>query len=271
MMLWPRPSEDQLRSLYDAHYYKNPSQSDDPNGELVGYMDYLRDKPLRQIDLRRVLRMVRTFLHVRSGAAPSLLEIGSGLGFLLEEARRHGYDVEGVEISRFACEYMRREYDFPVHLGDLAEVQPLRESYDVCFMLDLIEHLLSPRKTLARVSQLLRPGGLCVLGTMDCDSFVSRMLGKRMEDFRRIREHMFFFNRRTIRMFLEQFGLDVLFVRSFGLTFELGPLMDRLGLTFPGAFRRIRALIHPSSLLGKRLYVNPGVKILVIARRNRRV
>lgn len=185
----------------------------------------------------------------------------------LDAAYDGGFDVEGVEFNRYAYEFVRGKYTFPLSFGGIEEIVPGRERYDVICMLDVIEHLLKPRAAMDRVAALLGKGGLCVLQTMDSTSTVSKILGKRLEDFRRIREHLYFFDRSTIRRFLAGVGLEVVSISSIGHTFELGFAMDRMAMIWPGMFRTMKKLIRPRWLLEASLYINPGTKMLVIAKK----
>ena len=72
-------------------------------------------------------------------------------------------------------------------------------SLDAVVMFDVIEHLRDPFAALDRLRDAVVENGLLVLSTMDSESVVSRLIGSRLEDFRRTREHLFFFSRETLR------------------------------------------------------------------------
>jgi SAM-dependent methyltransferase len=210
---------------------------------------------------------VRLRLGAEKGDRPRLLEIGCGLGHFLDAAHDAGFDVEGVEFNRWAWEYIRGKYRFPVHFGGVLDVSLDEGVYDVCCLLDVIEHLPDPDAVVRKVASWLRPGGICLIETMDAASFVSRLLGKRLEDFRRIREHLYFFNRPTIKRFLVDRGLSVRRIESVGHSFPLNFLLDRLDLIVPRVFAALKRLIRPQWLLRTTLYVNPGTKMLVLAQK----
>jgi 2-polyprenyl-3-methyl-5-hydroxy-6-metoxy-1,4-benzoquinol methylase len=110
---------------------------------------------------RRVLPKLERFRNSRR-----LLEIGSGYGSFLEAAATAGWDAEGVEISRYACDVARGR-GCQVYCGQL-EAAPVAESaFDVIVMWDVIEHLTSPLEVLSRVARLLRPGGAVFIRTPD--------------------------------------------------------------------------------------------------------
>jgi 2-polyprenyl-3-methyl-5-hydroxy-6-metoxy-1,4-benzoquinol methylase len=95
-----------------------------------------------------------------------LLEIGSGYGYFLGMASRAGWDAEGVEISKYACE-VARSRGCKVHQKDLLAVDLPLESHDVVVMWDVIEHLTDVEKIVERCVALLRPGGALVARTPD--------------------------------------------------------------------------------------------------------
>jgi 2-polyprenyl-3-methyl-5-hydroxy-6-metoxy-1,4-benzoquinol methylase len=127
--------------------------------------------------------------------------------------------------------------------------------------------LRNPFRTLDKIYDVLTPGGLVVISTLDAESLVSRIIGKRLEDFRRTREHLVFFSRATLRDVLDEHGFDVLAIRSVGHTFELAFLLDRLALYNRPLFSSLRRLAQRLRLGSLQLHVNPRTKMIAIARR----
>src|SRR2546430_4828231 len=87
-----------------------------------------------------------------------LLDVGCGHGLLLDEARRRGYDVEGLEISTSAAAYARDVLGLRVLEHPLEEHRS-EEGYAAVFMADVLEHLGDPVEGIRRCRELLRPGG----------------------------------------------------------------------------------------------------------------
>jgi len=82
--------------------------------------------------------------------------------------------------------------------------------------------------------------------------------GKRLEDFRRIREHLYFFNRATcVRSGNE--GLRVLKTESIGHSFEFKLLASRIRAVMPAIGAPIEWLLDVFPFLKRRtIYVNPA-------------
>ena len=89
-----------------------------------------------------------------------ILEIGCGIGTVVFELSRQGYEVIGTDISREAIAYGLEKY------GDIRlEVQPAEilpyenESFDVVLSFDVFEHIARIDKHISEVFRVLRPGG----------------------------------------------------------------------------------------------------------------
>jgi SAM-dependent methyltransferase len=94
---------------------------------------------------------------------PRLLDIGTGLGGLVEEAQKLGYEAEGVDLCEPLVQKARAR-GLRVHCK-LAEELDAEANFDVVTMLDVIEHVTEPLKLLATARRLLKSGGRLVVYT----------------------------------------------------------------------------------------------------------
>jgi len=227
MWLDPQPTLGQLNKVYDISYFKNENFFKGNDTTLYGYHDYLAERFTKQEEYSPIILKAKKLLGNSKEMKPLFLDVGCGLGFFMDVAQDEGCQVSGIEFNISAVEHIRSKYVFPVFLGDILEF-PEEQCYDIVSMMDVIEHFQHPLEALKKTSKILKPGGILVLSTMDCDSIVSKLLGKRLEDFRRVNEHLFFFTRRTIYALLEQEGFDIIEVKYHGHTFRLDFLADRL-------------------------------------------
>jgi SAM-dependent methyltransferase len=165
--------------------------------------------------------------HVPSGR---LLDVGCGHGLLLDEARRRGYAVVGLELSRSAALHARERLGLDVREVPLEEFDSWA-SFDVVVLADVIEHLEDPVDAVARCARLLRPdGALCVV-TPDPSSLTARVAGSRWWGY--LPAHTCLLPRATLRELLGAQGLfvsaDEPLVRSFSAARWAGGLAERLG------------------------------------------
>ena len=265
MFLFPRPSVSDLKALYDDRYFSNRKFLNYENEHLYGYVDYIAERIGKQFEDKSMVRKTKDMLSAHEGRKPRWLDVGCGLGYLLDIAFDEGFDVQGVEYNQAAVNYIRSKYVYPVSCEAVGDMRPT-EKFDVVSLMDVVEHLLDPFKDLEHIRSLMADNGVLVIATMDSDSVMSRLLGKRLEDFRRTREHLYFFSRRSLTRALTAAGFDVVGIQSRGHTFALRALLDRLACYSPWMSRALKALVYPRWLLEAHIYVNPHTKILVYAR-----
>ncbi len=165
-----RPMPVDTRDLYSDDYFSGATRG-------YGYVDYASDKePMRPVFNRFMKRIeVR---HPRHGA---LLDVGAADGFFTLLAQERGWRVSGVEVSDAAASRARvRGLD--IQTGGLDAV-PTGSRFDVITLWDVIEHIPDPVAAMARVRDLLAPGGTVVLTTPDAGSVWARLMGRRWHAF----------------------------------------------------------------------------------------
>jgi 2-polyprenyl-3-methyl-5-hydroxy-6-metoxy-1,4-benzoquinol methylase len=273
MWLHPTPSLDQLAEVYASEYFANKEfLKGNKETHIWGYTDYIAERINKQYQYQKLVRNAKNMLLENNGAARnsklSWLDVGCGLGYLLDVAFDEGFAVSGIEFNKSAVEYIRSKYVYDVRHGDILKAD-FQKNFDVISAIDVIEHLHDPFGFIRKLRQTIEPNGLLIIGTMDSDSPISRLFGKRLEDFRRIREHLFFFSRKTLSAILESNGFEVLHIEYVGHTFQIHALLGRINLMIPGLGNLIKALIRPTWLLDANFYINPRTKILVFARPKR--
>ncbi len=151
----PRPDADTIGRIYDDPDYYTDGYN--LGVETENYFER-RDELLELYD--GAVAEIQEETGIRSGR---FLELGSAGGFFLAAARARGFEVAGIELSPPAIEYSRRELDLDVFAGFLEDAPYEPESFDVALADNVLEHTLSPSGTLARLRELLRPGGYLVV------------------------------------------------------------------------------------------------------------
>lgn len=92
-----------------------------------------------------------------------ILDLGCGTGGNLAMLSRFG-DVLGVELDEQAAQMARGRGISPVIRGKLPDALPLSPaSFGCVTLLDVLEHIVDDRGTLATVNKLLVPGGQVII------------------------------------------------------------------------------------------------------------
>jgi SAM-dependent methyltransferase len=249
--LHPQPTAVQLRDLYGEAYFARARPG------APGY-----DRYLEEIEhIRRTFDERLRLLPAPAGSS-RLLDVGAAIGLFVERARQAGWAAEGIEPSEWAARYAREILHQPVRTATLEQAGIPPGSQDVVTLWEVIEHLVDPAATLRTVAQLLRPGGVLALSTPDAGSAVARVLGRRWPGWSKIPEHLFFFDRATLRLLLEAGGFRIETMRYVSLVVSRGYLLDRIGSL---AGLRLRRLL-PAAWRERAVKVNPFYDLMVVAR-----
>lgn len=256
--LYPQPEPTDLPQLYDKGYFCSG------NSQIRGYNLYEADEAnLRKTFHRRLTALAGYF----PGPAPRrVLDVGCALGYFLAVAAEAGWEVKGVEISAWAAAEARRRFGLDVRQGSVETVELPPATFDLIAMWDVLEHLSDPRGALRCCYELLQEGGYLALTTPNAGGLLRKLTGRNWVEYKKIPEHLYFFNSATIRALLEKSGFMPLSIRSEGkyvsLAFFLKRLAEALPLFFP-----LRFLVHLPGLPRLSFYVNATNIMLVIAQK----
>jgi len=251
-----RPEAHELYALYDESYFEN-----DESG-TVGYSHYIKDEANIRKTFARRLHKLEQF--VRPGR---LLDVGCAAGFFLDEAHKHGWQVQGVDVSNFAARYARERFGYDVRQGSLLEQDFPKNTYELVTMWDVIEHVPDPKAYIEQVAALLKTGGVIALATPDVDSLPARLTGTRWVGYKLSEEHVYYFSKRTLSRMLESAGFEIVRVRHVGKYVTLRLFLDRLSMYSPLLARLLSFGERAFKLSERSLLVNPFDIISITARK----
>lgn len=156
-----------------------------------------------------------------------MLDIGCSVGYFASAALAAGWNVVGVEPSRWAAELARQENpQMEIHCGLFEEVDLPPHSFDCITMWDVLEHVADPLAILIRAESLLKPDGYLFLNVPNIDSGTARVLGSRWPLL--LREHLWYFSPSTLAKFLGRAGLTTAEMIPNTVTFSLRAILFRL-------------------------------------------
>lgn len=100
------------------------------------------------------------------GSGGRLLDVGAGLGFFLQAAKRAGFEVLGVEPDANVVEEARRG-GFEVRHGYFPDCIDPDEKFGVIVFNDVLEHVVDLPLVMSGIRDHLASGGLAVLNSPD--------------------------------------------------------------------------------------------------------
>jgi SAM-dependent methyltransferase len=192
----PRPSPETIGRYYPNDYHAfQPAIADLPS-------------PLRRLELRSYYATRRRMVERAAGRHGRILDVGCATGNFLDAMRGAGWRAQGVEPSPEASAYARERLGLDVITGRLEQADLPRAAFDVVTFWDVLEHVHEPRATLARAAELLRPGGVLILGLPNPDSLEAGLLGPHWIGWD-LPRHLNLFRPARLRAQLGQHGMIV--------------------------------------------------------------
>lgn len=88
-----------------------------------------------------------------------LLDVGCGYGLFLEEARRRGWEVAGIELSYPENHYANDVFHLNVRDTPLEAARLPENSFDVVTLWEVVELLAEPWRVIREAFRILKPGG----------------------------------------------------------------------------------------------------------------
>ncbi|MDE8348391.1 MAG: bifunctional 2-polyprenyl-6-hydroxyphenol methylase/3-demethylubiquinol 3-O-methyltransferase UbiG [Acidocella sp.] len=130
--------------------------------------------PMRPLHMMNPVRagwvLARVFKQFNPGVR--VLDIGCGAGLLSEALAKAGCDVLGLDAAPNAIEAARahaigRGYSLAYRTGTAEELLAEGIKFPVITALEVIEHVADPAAFLATLAELLEPGGLLFISTLN--------------------------------------------------------------------------------------------------------
>jgi SAM-dependent methyltransferase len=147
---------------YDDEYFENYAGG-----------DYLAHEAQRRHESQLRLDSIAPIVP----APARLLEVGAAAGFFLDEARRRGYTVRGIEPNAEMAAHART-LGLEVTASGLEDAQLEPGVFDLACAFHVLEHLPDPVQALAQIAAAVRPGGWIAVEVPNAASAAARRHGR---------------------------------------------------------------------------------------------
>ncbi|MBN1804916.1 MAG: class I SAM-dependent methyltransferase [Sedimentisphaerales bacterium] len=135
------------QEFYDKGWHSELDAGKEQRGNLKTNLDFLTETSLLKPNDR-------------------ILEIGCGIGSIVSELSKNGYDITGTDISSRAIDYGLKKYGhIKLQVCPAEELQFEENSFDVVLSFDLFEHIAQVDRHISEVRRVLKENGLYLLQT----------------------------------------------------------------------------------------------------------
>jgi SAM-dependent methyltransferase len=190
-------SDAELGALYPADYY--------------AYQDHFQPKKWTQ-SLKRMLGFYFSAKDPRFDHPGTVLDVGCGSGWFLEEMRARGWTTYGVEINKAAAMLGQESKGLDIFAGKVQDARFSADFFDYIRSNHSFEHITCPNETLGELRRILKPNGKLLVAVPNIDSINARLFKQYWWNLA-IPVHAFNYSARTLYRLLEKHQFHVETVR----------------------------------------------------------
>lgn len=192
-------------------------------GESNKIDEYLRrEKYYRQIS-KKIIEKIKQYQ-----TSGKFLDVGCFCGLFLDEARKAGFKVYGLEIEKKAADYGRKKLNLNIINKDFEKYK--NGQFDVITFIDVLEHLPDLRKVLLKVKKMLNKNGILFIQCPNIESFVFRLTREKW-NWLLPGNHLYQFSTKSLKKILQENGFNVLSAKTYDDISEFAyNLIDMMGI-----------------------------------------
>lgn len=200
-------------------------------------------------------------------AAGRLLDIGCSRGLFLSNFLSKDFDIYGIEPRDWICAKAIKRLGNRAFCGTLREANLPDAHFDVVTMINLIEHLPSPKDTLLEVNRIMKSGALLMIETPDAEGLLSKIMGSRWHAFLES-EHSFFFSKTTLNSLLSKTGFKTISIEPACKLFTLRYLLYQTAWYSKALSRLLVRLVESLGLPDKPIKFRQPGEMIVFAQKS---
>ena len=196
--LYPYPTEDELNEIYSEGYVAWGIGNEDTFSEM------------KKAKFRKLLKYTTKYCN-----KGNLLDFGCGPGYLMEEAKKIGFNVYGAEFGEYAANIAKNKFgEDRIFAGNIENCKFQDNFFDIVIMSDLLEHIVNPVSSFKKVNAILKNtvnsngGGYCMITTPNTNSLTAKLLKSKWHRY--MLEHLVYFNKNSMEKLAELTGFKVI-------------------------------------------------------------
>ncbi|QTM08673.1 methyltransferase domain-containing protein [Brachyspira hyodysenteriae] len=228
-----------------------------------GYSAYVEENKefvyIKKLKFKKVVNICKKYK-----SSGNLLDVGCGTGYLMEIANSLGFDSYGLELSKFAADFISEHYGEDRICRGIIENCSWNNMFDIIVMNDFLEHVEDPINTLNAAKKLLKKDvdSYIIITTVNTDSIVCKLMKSEWPQYRL--DHLSYFNRKTINEIVKKTNLDLMLYKPFFKTLTFRYVNFILKKDFDGINNHIFNILEKIPILGNMKLPLYSGEILVV-------
>lgn len=207
MQLSPMPSDTDNKNFYDHNLQTK-------NINAPSNLKTIKQKSVN--DTKRRADMVSKYLRKSN----TILDVGSGYGFFLQEMIDRGYDATGIELSKEIRKASAKITKAKVLNLNLIKNHKNLSRFDCITLFHVLEHVNNPILFLKSLKEHLRNSNSKLIIEVPNSNDLLLNTCQKYRNFYWQRAHLFYFNTKTLKKIVQKSGFSVintLYIQRYGI------------------------------------------------------
>lgn len=142
----------------------------------------------------------------------TILDVGTGTGFFLNQMKEHGWNVNGTEKSREAREFAKNE--FGIGIQESEQLFQIKEKqYDAITLWHVLEHIHRIDENMKAFVKLLKPNGKLIIAVPNHDSYDAQHYKEFWAAYD-VPRHIWHFSPGQMKIFGEKYNLKITQIKT---------------------------------------------------------
>lgn len=141
-----------------------------------------------------------------------VLELGCAHGGFVSLLNSCGFEAKGLELSPCLSKYAMDIFGIEVLIGPIEQQSFLDQSFDIIALMDVLEHIPDPIKTLGVCFRLLKPDGIILIQTprFPAKKSYAELINQNDEFVKQLKpkEHLILYSENSVRELFMRVGLQ---------------------------------------------------------------
>jgi len=198
----PRPEPQEILNLYNSHEADLSAKS------------RIEGESAARLSGRHRLKLIKKYL-----IQGSLLEIGPGGGYFLDESRSAGFDPFGLELNFRQAKFIKDKLKIPVETNYFSESSFAGTNFDIICHFDVISHFYDPISEFKKFGKRLKDGGILFFETGnggDLSQAWLKFIGRLQYP-----QHLFLFSKKNIEQLCTRTGFEIIGLYDYSIFLQI--------------------------------------------------
>jgi len=193
--------------------------------------DYFQNKDRLE---KRFGKLTKIILKFKNNG--KLLDVGAGFGLLTSILYRLGkFKITVVEPENEA-HFLRKipKEIFKKNFSDFLKIN--KQKFDLILLIDVLEHLKNPKKSLLEIKKILNNNGFLVIQLPNYKSLMAKIC--KHWSWWMIEDHKYFFSPKSIKKLTKETGFQLIFFKTYEDFYDFKKNLDGNFLSFKNLWTR---------------------------------